>query len=116
MSILKRSFKVIDTHERVQSDFRKSFTTKVEQLDQIQEGESPWREIYEYKALLRVRFTANLAEYDRALENAKMQMQDYMYSEVLLALREMQSCVYNGDARATLQEIDRLRTLIMEID
>lgn len=30
---------------------------------------------------------------DMALENAKLQMQDYMYSEVLLALRKIQSCV-----------------------
>lgn len=112
MSILKRAFAVKDTHEQIRSDFHKGYDTQVEQLDQPYE----YQQVFEYKALLRIRFAANKTDYDMALENAKLQMQDYMYSEVLLALRKIQSCVYSGDAHATLKEIDRIRTSIMEID
>ena len=115
MNILKK-FEVRDTHERTRSDFSKGYSTKVEQVDQTYEMDDPWRQIYEYRTLLRVRFTANRAEYDMALENAKKQTQEYVYGDVLAGLRIIQSCVYNGDARATLEEIDILRTLIMDIE
>ena len=112
MNILERAFKVKDTHQRDVCSFRKSYQTQTEEITST----ADLRMIFEYQALLRVRFTANRSDYDRALQNAKMQMQDYVYSEVLLGLREIESCVYDGDAMATMERIRSLRSLIMEID
>jgi hypothetical protein len=112
MNILERAFKVKDTHERSVSSFRKSYQTQIEQIKQTHDQ----RSVYEYKALIRVRFTANSADYGLALQNAKMQMQDYVYSEVLLGLREIESCVYDGDAMAAMERIGALRSLIRDID
>lgn len=115
MNILEK-FNVLDTQERIRSDFAKGFDTRVEQVDQTYEIDDPWSQVYEYRTLLKVRFTANSADYDRALDNAKMQTQSYIYNDVLVALCKIQTCVYNGDARSTLEEINKIRTLIMEID
>lgn len=113
MNILKK-FEVKDTHERIRSDFNKGFATQVERLGI--HPQDPWNKVYEYKTLLRVRFTANDASYDMALENAKRQTQQFVYSEVLFGLQMIQTCVYNGDARATLEEIQKLGSLILDIE
>jgi len=108
-------FNVIDTQTRIMSDFGKGFTSDVKS-ELSYEDNSPWSQVYEYRTLLRVRFSAGKQDYDMALENAKKQTQSYLYNDVLISLLEMKTCVYNGDARATLEEIDKLRNLIMDID
>lgn len=114
MNILEK-FNVLDTQERIRSDFAKGFDTQVSTYAS-DEYSIPLNTVYEYRTLLRVRFTANSADYDRALDNAKRQTQSYIYNDVLVALCKIQTCVYNGDARSTLEEINKIRTLIMEID
>lgn len=116
MNILKK-FEVKDMGERIRSDFNKpfiGFSTQVEERGSFQQD--PWNTVYEYKTFLSVRFTANNASYDMALENAKRQTQQYVYSDVLIGLQMIESCVYNGDAHSTLKEIDALRSLIMDIE
>jgi len=50
-----------------------------------------------------------------ALENAKRQTQRHIYGDVLSQLQIIETCVYNGGYCDTLEEINRLRTIIMDI-
>lgn len=115
MNILKK-FEVKNTGERIRSDFKPfiGFATQVEEKGMFQLD--PWNIVYEYRTLLSVRFTANKASYDMALENAKRQTQQYVYSDVLVGLQMIESWVYNGDASSALDEINKLRTLILDTE
>lgn len=116
MNILKK-FEVKDMGERIRSDFNKlfiGFSTQVEEISNFPTDH--FRKVYEYSTWLRVRFTANEADYDMALENVKKLTQQHVYNDVLIGLQMIQSCVYNGDAHSALKEIDALRSLIMDIE
>ena len=113
MNILKK-FEVKDLNNRIRSHFNKGFSTEVERVAGF--PDDPWNEVYEYKTTLCVRFTANNADYDMALENAKRQTQMHIYGDVLSQLQIIETCVYNGGYCDTLEEINRLRTIIMDIE
>ena len=75
-----------------------------------------YRSMYQYRTVLYVRFSANTQEYPDALDNAKRQIIDNLYGEVLSALQSIETEVYAGDTRSAVTMINELRTKIREIE
>lgn len=63
-----------------------------------------------------MRFTANKSDYDKALENAKRQTLSHLYSDILAHLQMIETSVYSGWYVETLEEIQKLRTIMLDYE
>jgi hypothetical protein len=74
-----------------------------------------FREMHEYRAKLYVRFSANRGDFHYALKNAKHQVIDCLYGEVLSALQSIETEVYAGDMKSAILMINNLKSKIREM-
>lgn len=84
----------------------------MEDIDDI----SRYRSLYQYRAVLYVRFSANSADYQYALDNAKHQVIDSLYGEVLRALQSIRTEVYAGEILPAVAMIEEFMTKIQDIE
>lgn len=68
---------------------------------------------YMLEASVRIRFWANRAQYERALQNAEKQVLSHVYAEVLQTLSQARSAMYAHDVNAALHIIDKLEQELM---
>ena len=116
MRILDK-FEVHPTGKRERDAFEKPVSFSA--VTKIEKGTCsctpPLSEQYELGLKLAVRFIANEAEYERAVENARKQVQHNLYADVLRELQQCRSAIYEGDKEAALDRILYIETEIISV-
>lgn len=70
--------------------------------------------VYEFKLVLKQRFSASEEVFEMALENAEKQVAFYLYDDVLKEIQQAITSVYEGDREKTLTILCELKSNLID--